>query len=168
MKACDFWSARATVASAILLGILQSGWASTTPPSEETVALAWSHGGSAVPKTVFSSKMRLVFIIGLEGAGHHYFTGAASDMFRKHPSVPLDGPMFQNAKAFYVPVIMRGSAAGFHSAMDEARSDMRALAQHAEELPPPGTFHIMKGRSFPVGYIWRSQGDAVHGSAIGC
>ncbi|CAN0357227.1 unnamed protein product, partial [Hapterophycus canaliculatus] len=106
----------------------------------------------AVPKTVFSDKLRLVFMVGMEGAGHHYVTDAAGIVFRKHPSMRLHGKLFQNPDAFYLPVIMRESSAAFGMAMDEARSDMRKLAERAEHVPSSGILHIMNGLSFPAGH----------------
>ena len=40
-----------------------------------------SPAGGIPPKPVFSSKLRLVFLVGLEGTGHHYMVDAFSDVF---------------------------------------------------------------------------------------
>ncbi|CAN0188320.1 unnamed protein product [Hapterophycus canaliculatus] len=119
---------------------------------DEAVAIRAPHGDPFVPKTAFSNKMRLVFIVGLEGAGHHYITGAIQDMFRENPPPSLNGTLFRNDDAFFLPAIMSESSAAFDEAVDEAHRDMVVLAQHAERLPPPGTFYMMHGQSFPSGY----------------
>ena len=40
-----------------------------------------SPAGGILPKTVFSSKLRLVFLVGLEGTGHHYMVNAFNNVF---------------------------------------------------------------------------------------
>ncbi|CAN0273734.1 unnamed protein product [Scytosiphon promiscuus] len=145
-------AARAAVACAVLLSQSPCGWGSTTPSLEPTKAITLSDGGPAVSKTVFSNKMRLVFIAGLEGAGHHYITGATQAIFREHPSPPFNGTtMLQNGRVFYLPMIMGKSSASYSAAIDKARGEMRSIAQYEEQLPYPGTFYYVKGRSFPTG-----------------
>ncbi|CAM9392363.1 unnamed protein product [Scytosiphon promiscuus] len=152
MKACALLAASRIVACTILLGLTQCGRASSTPSAEETMTMTWSVGGPAVSKTVFSDKMRLVFLVGLEGAGHHYFTDAAKAMFREHPSLLHNGTMFQSGSEFYIPNAMGKSSADFEKAVRKGQKRMEDLAQLGERLPPPGSLKIFKGKSFPSGF----------------
>lgn len=152
MKSCASWFATAIVTRAMLVDLPPRGWASAVASIEQTKAMTPSDGGSTVSKTVFSDKIRLLFVVGLEGAGHHYVDGATHAVLRNHRPSPLNGTMFQDPKAFYVPAIMKKSAAAFHMTFDAARDDMLSLAQQAERLPYPGSFRVLKGRSFPTGF----------------
>lgn len=110
---------------------------------------ASSNGGRVVPKTVFSTKMRLVFGLGLEGSGHHYMIGAREAIIRAHKGLPknVQGP---GKGSFYLPDTMRRSAAGFDRARTSARADMRRLARRAELMSSPGTFQFLELYSFPT------------------
>ncbi|CAN0231708.1 unnamed protein product [Scytosiphon promiscuus] len=151
MKTRNRWSASARLACAIVVGASPRGWTSAAHPGIRSMALASSEGGGVVAKTAVSTQMRLVFVLGLEGAGHHYFTGAREDMFRANPNLPEMEDGFPGYLSYFLPFIMGESAATFEHAQVEARTAMRDLAQRAVLLPSPGTFHLLRGRSVPTG-----------------
>ncbi|CAM9512875.1 unnamed protein product [Ectocarpus sp. 13 AM-2016] len=120
---------------------LQLGFADDRPPP-----------GAVVNKAVVSSNMRLVFQLGLEGAGHHYIIGAFQGMFKAHPDlVQFDGklPEFQK---FFIPTTMRRSSTAFTVSWQQGRDQMRDLSHFAETLPAPGTVQLVTGGiSYPSG-----------------
>lgn len=91
-----------------------------------------------VNKTVVSSKLRLVFAVGLEGAGHHYIVGALEDMFARNKDLvrinacPVLPPE-------YVADTMNYSPSNYANARDHALRRMRKVAAKEEKLEAPGT-----------------------------
>ncbi|CAN0161088.1 unnamed protein product [Scytosiphon promiscuus] len=151
MKARSGWCATARLACAIALGTSLCGRGPTAYSGVLSMALTPFHGNGVVAKTVISTEVRLVFILGLEGAGHHYFTGAIADMFRANPNLPKMEDGFPGYSPYFVPFIMGKSAAAFDSAQGEARTAMSDLLRRAERLPYPGTVQLLRGHSIPTG-----------------
>lgn len=99
------------------------------------LTLAPAHG--VVSKTVFSSKMRMVFIVGLEGTGHHLLIPVLKALCNSDgvecPSVcPI-------ASALYRGLVDPVSAAAYQNGIERLRTEMGVLALVAErtnEDPP--------------------------------
>ncbi|CAM9423126.1 unnamed protein product, partial [Ectocarpus sp. 13 AM-2016] len=109
--------------------------------------------GAVVNKAVVSHNMRLVFQLGLEGAGHHYIIGAIEDMHKAHPDlVRFDAELASFWKFFLIPTTMRKSSTAFTASWQQGRDQMRDLAQRAHALPAPGTVQLVTGGiSYPSG-----------------
>ncbi|CAM9699176.1 unnamed protein product [Ectocarpus fasciculatus] len=120
---------------------LQLGLADDRPPP-----------GAVVHKTVVSNNVRLVFQLGLEGAGHHYIIGAVEDMFEAHPDLVRLDVKFPQFGKFYIPNTMRTSSTAFAVSWQQGREQMRDFGQRARTIPPPGTIQfVVGGISYPCG-----------------
>lgn len=113
--------------------------------------------GSPVRKTVFSDKMRMIILVGLEGSGHHFMNAVLHRMchISKNAVCPdvcdIANVLFNELGRFKDP-------AQYQNGLEQLRSDMRALARTAEHsrrkgtLPSVATFQWCRGvgeMSFP-------------------
>lgn len=92
-----------------------------------------------VDKQVVSSRFRLVFAVGLEGTGHHYFIPALENVFHQH----TDLVRINTCKLLpphYVADVMQSSPAEYAQALALATEGMRELAASVENLEAPGSF----------------------------
>lgn len=105
---------------------------------------------TVLPKTVESSSMRVVFYVGLEGAGHHYFDASMASMFEKYSNelVTLEMDGFDMGD-FFLAKTMTGSPATYVERYDHAVDGMRELAREGSNLPAPGTLVFLRGYSYP-------------------
>lgn len=94
--------------------------------------------GGLVSKTVTSSKMRLVLMAGLEGAGHHYLHRAVDVMFSAHAELTRLVECHM-VPAYYIVDAMATSPLHYAEMVDQARIQMRNLALEEQRLPSPGT-----------------------------
>lgn len=102
-------------------------------------------GTVAIPKTRRSDRLRLVFTVGLEGAGHHYIVRAFEHVYGKdHDTVRLDG--CELAAPYFFSQTMAESPLHFSEARAQARKDMRQLALEAQRVNPPGVIATMQAR----------------------
>lgn len=102
-----------------------------------------------VDKTVVSDKMRLLFVMGLEGAGHHYIMKAHDELLEVHPNLAQVEAQFPSFRNYYLPTTMAQSSTVFDARMQDARDEMRELAKLSESLPS-ATIHLLRGgTSFP-------------------
>lgn len=112
---------------------------------------ASSPASPVLPKTVFSSKFRVVFAVGLEGTGHGYFLQAREDLFRKNRH--LDRLPDLDLSRYRIWSSMGGNAQRYSIALKEAKIEMRKLARRGANMPSPGTVKIIHGKqSYPFGY----------------
>lgn len=88
--------------------------------------------GGYIPKTRFSSRMRLVFVAGVEGTGHHYLVGALENMYAQHSDL-VHLVECRMAAPYSVFDSMTESPSYYAKARDLARRDMRKLAQHQQQ-----------------------------------
>lgn len=103
-----------------------------------------------VTKTRVSSKLRLMFYVGLEGSGHNYMDGVFEDMYSKHRKrlLRIDNPVAMST--FYLADSMTRGVSGYANLCDLATRSMASLAKRAEGLAPPGTVAKTLGRiSYP-------------------
>lgn len=78
-------------------------------------------------KTVHSDKMRVVFLVGLEGVGHHYFRLALSEASQELPN------QIQEASACNCSW-QSGTISGHITDLDLAGQQMKSFASQEEEL----------------------------------
>lgn len=98
------------------------------------------------PKTRVSSKMRMVFVVGLEGAGHHYVIGALEHMFEKNGYL-VHLNECRMAKAYLVPELMTESSTHYADTRELARRAMKRLAQREDTLQSwPGGVVTLQGK----------------------
>lgn len=137
-------AARRTSSAALLAFAAAAGGHSTvnvlTP--DKTPAAA---GVATTPKTRYSDQMRLVFTVGLEGAGHHYVVRAFEHVYDKHHDrVRLNGCRL--AAPYFFAYTMAESPSHFSEARAQARNGMRKLALEAQLVAPPGIVATMQAR----------------------
>lgn len=153
MKAIEHMFARARPAFAMAVGLGFCVWTLTRPPRILAMATSTSsNGGCVVAKTVFSTKIRLLLVLGVEGTGHHYIIGANEDIFEAHADLPVIEKGFPSKDPYYIPYNMKISADGFDNARKNARRDMRDLARRAGRISSPGTFQLLDAHSIPTGH----------------
>lgn len=118
--------------------------------TKATVAASRDFQG-VLTKTVLSSKLRLVYTVGLEGAGHHFLDQVLLRMFADHDGVLLRirDPVFM--ESFLVNRSITRKASNYFERSNRATTEMKALAKQAATLPAPGTIAKTKGRfSYPA------------------
>lgn len=115
-------------------------------------------GAGIVKKTVYSSKMRLLFAAGLEGTGHHSLFAAIDHVFTEHPDL-----VRMNECEMFAPYYMMNGMAGTpltgNNGIGEARAQMRDLAEREKALPSPGSVAIMQAGHIMHGKRCRGKGE---------
>lgn len=108
---------------------------------------------AVLPKTVFSSNMRLVLAVGVEGTGHGYFCQVDDHLFDNNPTLTrLSSKDYLSAGRFHIRSSMGSTARHYSDLIDQSRTAMRTLAKVGADLPPPGTMMLMHGwYSYPDG-----------------
>lgn len=108
---------------------------------------------SPLPKTVFSSKLRLVLAVGLEGTGHDYVLQVDDNLFDNNDHlVRLTPDGTVNVGIYHVQHAMGKKVGHFSDVIAWGRAEMRRLAEREDELPSPGTVMIIHGKySYPDG-----------------
>lgn len=84
-------------------------------------------------KRAFSSKMRLVFLVGLEGTGHHYMADVLDKMC-KSANVPCP-KVCSLAKVLYPGLGNPASRQSYQEARGKLKEEFQALALTASRLP---------------------------------
>lgn len=95
-------------------------------------------------KAIVSDKFRMVVLAGLEGSGHHYLLAARAQLPR------LDEVYQPDNLPYYLPVFMGTNVSTYVQAQDQAKEEMRRLAEHAAALPPPGAVYMHNTWSYPT------------------
>ncbi|CAM9163036.1 unnamed protein product, partial [Pylaiella littoralis] len=107
-------------------------------------------------KELVSDHFRLVFLAGLEGAGHHYFMAADRHMFDNNPDLPRIWEEHNiDLNPYYLPSFMGGKACRYAEKENQARAEMRKLANAAASMPSPGTIYVEhheQAWSYPTGH----------------
>ena len=106
-----------------------------------------------VQKTVVSSRMRVVFTVGLEGTGHHFFRQVQDHLFESNTDlVQLSRPDGVNRAFYSIEHSMGDNANHYRANLNGAKENMRNLAQRGSDLQAPGTIVFMHGKnSYPDG-----------------
>lgn len=135
---------------AAMVGAALAAVAYSTPEASGSVK---ENHAPILPKTVFSSKLRVVLAVGLEGTGHNYFLAVDDHLFHNYPDlVRLTGHDAINMAFYHIQYSMGDNAQRYSTTMDLARDQMRKLARRGAELPSPGTVLILHGNfSYPDG-----------------
>lgn len=85
-------------------------------------------------KQANSSRLRLVFLVGLEGTGHHYMADVLENVCRRaHVACPK---VCNLAKAMYPGIALPKTPYDYMVARGELRAEMEKLALTAESIPP--------------------------------
>lgn len=128
---------RACLAVSLLGEMLVGGGTAVDPELLSSLHLAPSEGDATITKTVVSSRLRLIFFVGLEGSGHHFMRETFEDIFEDHDLEQIDecniGPNI------YMPSAMRGSASDYKNKQDSLRREMQRLAAIEKDIEDPGT-----------------------------
>lgn len=132
-----------SLALCVILVLIQGvvGIMLNTTHSPNTFASADLHAApsaGAIAKAVVSSKMRLIFIIGLEGTGHHYIVDALKHLFDKNRELPYFN-LCPIARMTYLFNSMVQDPAHYVDTQEKIRAEMRTLAAAQHELAWPGT-----------------------------
>ena len=108
---------------------------------------------STVTKTIFSSKFRLVVMVGAEGTGHSFFLQVKDHMFRTNDQlVEIPAKYMITSRRYHIRTSMDATALGYSSNLDAAKTNMRKLAKHGAKLQFPGTIAFFKKKnSYPDG-----------------
>lgn len=93
---------------------------------------------ATVAKTVVSSRLRLIFFVGLEGSGHHFMRETFKGVFKNHDLEQIE--VCKMTPSIYMPSVMRVSASEYKRKQDLLRHEMRRLAELEEDIQDPGTF----------------------------
>ena len=115
-----------------------------------------SKGNETPPlaKSVYSTQMRMVLAVGVEGTGHDLILQVNDHMLNANDQLlALPGEFHINAGPYHIYNSMGTDVHHYSVALDNARRQMRNLAKRAAELPYPGTMALMRGRySYPDGW----------------
>ena len=110
-----------------------------------------------VPKTVVSSTMRFVFVVGLEGTGHHLVGQTLDHMFKTNKDLERISDRNDDAigDLYTINYSMGQTAQHYSTILNRARVNMRNLAQRGATLQFPGTVAYTLGshrlHSYPSG-----------------
>lgn len=91
-----------------------------------------------IPKTAISTKLRVVFIAGLEGTGHHFFTGAFQEFYRANRNLTVPA-LCQVERSMFLPYSMSGSAETYEDARKNIEEEIQMVANIQEDVGHPGT-----------------------------
>lgn len=131
------------VAAVVVVLVIAACVATGDLMADEGLRLARIKSGAPtgiVEKTVVSSKLRLVFAVGLEGAGHHYIVEALEEVLTREDLVGINACGV--LPPAYVADTMNYTTSHYATAQDYARRQMTALAEQGEKLEAPGTIAI--------------------------
>lgn len=119
----------------------------------ETSFVLINSSAAVLPKAVFSSKMRLVLAVGVEGTGHSYFLNVDDHLFDANDDlVRLTSDENVDVGMYHILSSMGSNVRHYSSTIENARTAMRKLARHGEDLASPGTMVILHGKySYPDG-----------------
>lgn len=113
---------------------------SASEPSETgaTIRTTGAVGITGTTKKVFSSRLRLVFFVGLEGTGHHYMSHAFHLMYEKYPNIKSI-PSCDIGRSLYLPLSMFKTSSHYQMARERVRAELRSLLDQEKELGSEGT-----------------------------
>lgn len=107
-------------------------WQINTNITSETSSTAPS-ADLVVPKTVYSSKLRLVYLVGLEGTGHHYVADVLDHICTTAKVIcPKTCVM---AQAMYPGLGNPRTPTGYADALQTLRHEMQELKAAGDRLP---------------------------------
>ena len=105
-------------------------------------------------KTVFSSRMRMVLAVGVEGTGHDLVLQVHDHMVKENDQLlALPGELHISAGPYHIYNSMGTDVHHYSVALGNAKRQMRNMATMAAELSYPGTIALLHGRySYPDGW----------------
>lgn len=103
-----------------------------------------------LPKTVFSSRLRLSLAVGVEGTGHKYLLAVNADMYEKNGNLTRLPDI--GMTRYHVRSAMGGRAQDYNNSREQAGVEMRDFALRGADLPFPGAAMYIRGKySYPDG-----------------
>lgn len=135
----------------VMVATLVAAVASSSP---DLAVSGTDDASSPLPKTVFSSKLRLVLAVGLEGTGHDYVLQVDDNLFRKNDHlVRLTADDTVNVGIYHIQYSMGKKVHHYSDVLGWGRAEMQRLAEREAELPSPGTVMFVHGKySYPDGF----------------
>lgn len=132
-------------------GMVINTLAVVTSASTDVSDTVTQNNSSVLPKTVFSSQLRAVFPMGLEGAGHSYLHRVNSYLFKKnHHLVQLSNLPINR---YNIKSTMGNDVHHYRVAVQAAKAEMRQMARRGAKLLHPGTVKFVYiGQSYPSGF----------------
>lgn len=126
--------------------------AAAAPATGSAPHLTSASSSADVTKAIESDTFRMVFLAGLEGAGHHYIMASDSAMLDMYPNLPrINETYLLSPKPYYLPTFMATSTTNYAQQEHKAREAMKRLAEQAAALPPPGSVYILHNSwSYPT------------------
>lgn len=139
--------------TALFAAMMGATFAAVSSASPDVLGSVTEHDPTVLPKTIFSSKLRVVLAVGLEGTGHNYFLQVDDDLFANNPDlVRLTGHDALNMGIYHIQYSMADNVQRYVTTIDMARAQMRKLVQRSADLPAPGTVLYLHGKfSYPDG-----------------
>lgn len=105
---------------------------------------------SVLPKTIFSSSLRLSLAVGVEGTGHKYLLAVNRDLYEKNGNLTRLADI--GMTKYHVRSAMGGKAQHYNTSREQAGVEMRDLAMRGADLPFPGAVMYIRGKySYPDG-----------------
>lgn len=105
-----------------------------------------SKTSSMIAKTVVSSTLRIVFVVGLEGTGHHFFEKVFKSLFKQHPELALIDACFIS-NGIYMDKTLAGAVSTYREFEEAMRAGMKNLAKREEHVEAPATIVIVQRRT---------------------
>lgn len=105
-----------------------------------------SQTSSVIAKTVVSSTLRLVFVVGLEGTGHHFFEKVLRSLFKQHGDLAIIDACFIS-NGIYVDKSLGGAVSKYREFEEAMRSGMKNLAKREEGAEAPATIVVVQRRT---------------------
>lgn len=121
------------------LGVILAGSGTTADPELVTPDELTPSQGATIAKTVVSSRLRLIFFVGLEGSGHHFAREAFEGVFEDHDDLQ-EVDECNITSSIYVPQALNGTAAHYRKKRESLRLEMNKLAALEKGLQAPGSF----------------------------
>lgn len=91
-----------------------------------------------IPKTVISTKLRVVFIAGLEGTGHHFFTTVFKEFYEANRNLTTPA-LCEVEKSMFLPHSMSGSTKNYQDSRKKMRKEIKMVASVQKKVEYPGT-----------------------------
>lgn len=135
-----------------MAAVVAATLAVVTSSAPDGAGISDPENASVLRKTVFSSKLRVVFPAGLEGTGHNYLVHVNDDMYRKNRHL-VRLTTLGGMPNFHIRSCMGGDVQHYGLSLKGAKSQMRKRAKFGAEMPFPGAMNFIYPKmSYPGGH----------------
>ena len=138
-----------TLPSSPTLKMEVEGTSAPTPAPFEAFDPLFENG--VLKKQVLSSRMRLIFVVGLEGTGHHYIVNVLSHVCK--PDQDLCPDVCPLGKIMYSALATSKTEDDYEDARNNFRKEMQKLAMVVKGLPAGEAFMDAFRRCDGSGYM---------------